>query len=55
MEAEFARNGEADPNTLDLYQRTSANLRRLLEAVGLKRRARDVTSLGQILNERRAE
>src|SRR5215467_8534465 len=43
LEAQFALAGEADPMTLDLYARTSGNLRRLLEAVGLQRRTRDVT------------
>jgi hypothetical protein len=43
LEAQFAVAGEADPETLDLYGRVSGNLRRLLEAVGLQRRARDVT------------
>jgi len=43
LEAAFATAGEADPETLDLYGRTSGNLRRLLEAVGLQRRARNVT------------
>jgi hypothetical protein len=44
MEAQFAVAGEADPEQLDLYGRTSGNLRRLLEAVGIHgRRSRDVT------------
>ena len=44
LEAQFALAGEADAETLDLYGRTSGNLRRLLEAVGISRRdARDVT------------
>jgi hypothetical protein len=43
LEAQFAAAGEADAETLDLYGRTSGNLRRLLEAVGLQRRTRDVT------------
>jgi hypothetical protein len=42
MEAVFAVAGEAKPEQLDLYQRTAANLRRLLEAIGLKRRARHI-------------
>jgi hypothetical protein len=44
LEARFAaaENG-ANPNDLDLYLRASNNLRRLLEAIGLQRRARDVT------------
>src|SRR5664280_906739 len=51
MEAVFAVAGEAQPEQLDLYQRTANSLRRLLETNGLKRRARDVTSLGSILRE----
>ena len=42
MEAGFALAGEALPAQLDLYQRTAGNLRRLLEAIGLERRAREV-------------
>jgi hypothetical protein len=42
LEAKFATAGEASALDLDLYQRTAGNLRRLLEAVGLQRRARDV-------------
>jgi hypothetical protein len=43
MEAGFAVAGEAQPDQLDLYQRTANSLRRLLEAIGLQRRSRDVT------------
>jgi hypothetical protein len=43
LEAKFALAGQASPDDLDLYSRAAANLRRLLEAVGLQRRARDVT------------
>lgn len=43
LEAEFAQAGGADAEGLDLYQRTAGNLRRLLDAIGIKRRARDVT------------
>jgi hypothetical protein len=43
MEAGFAVVGEAQPDQLDLYQRTANSLRRLLEAIGLQRRSRDVT------------
>lgn len=42
MEGLFAQAGEADPAALDLYQRTANSLRRLLEANGLQRRARDI-------------
>jgi len=43
MEHAFALAGEAKPDQLDLYQRTAGSLRRLLEAVGIERRSRDVT------------
>jgi hypothetical protein len=43
LEVKFARAGEASAEELDIYARIAANLRRLLEAVGLKRRPRDVT------------
>mgnify|MGYP007124710642 FL=1 len=43
LEAGFANAGGATSAELDLYQRTSGNLRRLLEAIGLKRRSRNVT------------
>jgi hypothetical protein len=39
----FATAGEASNEDLDLYARTAGNLRRLLEAIGLRRRPRDVT------------
>ena len=42
LEVKFATAGQAEPEALDLYSRTSGNLRRLLEAVGLERRARVV-------------
>jgi hypothetical protein len=42
LEVKFALNEQASPDDLDLYQRTAGNLRRLLEAVGLERRARDI-------------
>jgi hypothetical protein len=54
METIFARHGEARAEELDLYQRVSNSLRRLLESVGLERRARDVTapSLHEYLAQR---
>jgi hypothetical protein len=52
MERQFALAGEANPEQLDLYARVAANLRRLLEAVGLQRRAREVgPSLSDILRQ----
>jgi hypothetical protein len=50
MERQFALNEQASPDELDAYQRCANSLRRLLEAVGLQRRARDVgPSLGDLL------
>ncbi len=43
LESQFATDGQASPQSLDLYQRTSNSLRRLLESLGLERRHRDVT------------
>jgi hypothetical protein len=45
LEAKFARAGVANPSDLDLYFRGCGNLRRLLEGLGLERRARDVTTI----------
>ena len=43
LEARFALAERASPEDLDLYHRAAGNLRRLLEAVGIQRRPRDVT------------
>jgi hypothetical protein len=43
LETRFATAGSATADDLDLYLRASNNLRRLLEAVGLRRRPRNVT------------
>jgi hypothetical protein len=53
MERQFALAGEADADDLDAYQRCANSLRRLLEAVGLQRRARSVNdlSLGDVLRQ----
>jgi hypothetical protein len=54
LEARFAV-ADASGDDLDLYQRTAGNLRRLLESVGLERRARDVTpTLAQYLASKAA-
>jgi hypothetical protein len=46
----FATDGQATTSGLDLYIRGAGNLRRLLEAIGLQRRCKDVTpSLGELL------
>ena len=42
LEAQFAAAGAARPEDLDLYIRGSGNLRRLLESVGLQRRAKEI-------------
>jgi hypothetical protein len=55
LESKFAKAGEADANELDQYARVAANLRRLLEAVGLRRRPKDISlSLDQYLADRDA-
>jgi hypothetical protein len=43
MEADFAANGQADLPSLEAFQRCSNTLRRLLQALGLQRRAKDIT------------
>jgi hypothetical protein len=43
MEMVFAENGAAEPRQLELYQRTSNTLRRLLRDIGLQARLKDVT------------
>jgi hypothetical protein len=42
LEVAFATAGEATADQLDLYQRSANSLRRLLEAVGIERRPRDI-------------
>ena len=42
LESVFALAGEAQPDQLELYQRTANSLRRLLESVGLERRAKTI-------------
>ena len=52
LEAKFATAGEASECDLDLYQRTAGSLRRLLECVGLERRAKEIgPTLGDLLRE----
>jgi hypothetical protein len=43
LETKFALAGQADTGDLEVYQRCANSLRRLLEAVGLHRRPRDIT------------
>jgi hypothetical protein len=55
LESRFAQNGQATAQELDLYQRTASSLRRLLETIGLERRARDVTpTLDEYLSAKEA-
>ena len=53
MEQRFAQSGEASVQDLDLYQRTSGSLRRLLESVGLERRTKPVGGLPALLGDAR--
>jgi hypothetical protein len=43
LELIFALADGAKPEQIDLYQRTANSLRRMLEAVGLQRRSKDIT------------
>ena len=43
LETKFALANQASADDLDLYVRASGNLRRLLEALGLQRRAKNIT------------
>ena len=53
METVFALAGEAQPDQLELYQRVASTMRRLLEAIGIKRVPRNVTpTLEQYLANR---
>jgi hypothetical protein len=49
MEAQFAMAGEASPADLECYQRGANTLKRLLQAVGLQRRAKHVLTLREKL------
>jgi hypothetical protein len=52
LETRFAAAGSAEPDALQLYSTTANTLRRLLQTVGLQRRARDVTpTLQEYLRE----
>jgi hypothetical protein len=42
-ESKFAINGEALGKDLDIYQRATGNLRRLLQTIGIKRVSKDIT------------
>jgi hypothetical protein len=43
LELDFALEDQASPFKIDQYQRVANTLKRLLESLGLKRRAKDVT------------
>ena len=43
LEVKFEQEGEASIKQLECYQRVAGSLRRLLESIGLKRRAKDIT------------
>jgi hypothetical protein len=53
FEVRFAKAGEATAADLDLYSRTAANLRRLLESVGLKPRPGSSAALASASTSRR--
>jgi hypothetical protein len=57
LESKFAKAGEASADDLETYQRCANSLRRLLQAIGLQRRPRQVVSLtlDQIQAEHGAE
>ena len=50
LASHFAR-GKSDPALLDLYGRTANSLLRQLQALGLQRRARDITASPPSLND----
>ncbi len=52
LEAKFATAGEASAEELDIYARIAANLRRMLESIGLERRAKPVEGLDEYLAEK---
>src|SRR5262245_30505502 len=52
MESVFAEACEASPEQLDLYQRVSNSMRRMLETVGLERRAKPVETLQEYLRKK---
>jgi hypothetical protein len=57
LECVFALAGRASERDLDLYTRTTNTLRRVLESIGLERRAKDITppTLADIAREIDAE
>jgi len=56
LEVRFAKAGEASADDLEVYQRCSNSLRRLLEAIGLQRRPREVgPTLSDLLIEQQQQ
>ena len=56
LEVRFAEAGEAEGQSLERYQRVANTLRRLLESLGLQRRAKDITpTLREYLHARVVE
>jgi hypothetical protein len=52
MELRFAIAGKASNDDLEVYQRCSSSMRRLLESVGLQRRQKQVgMTLGELLRQ----
>lgn len=43
LEAGFSKTDDPSPESLDLYQRMTNTLRRLLETLGIQRRPKDIT------------
>jgi hypothetical protein len=51
LEVKFAHAGEASAEELDIYARVASNMRRLLEAVGIQRRSKELESLDSYLSQ----
>jgi hypothetical protein len=54
-EVGFAQTGEISDDAIEVYQRVVNTLRRVLESLGLQRRAREVGTLGSIINSQRRQ
>jgi hypothetical protein len=55
LESRLADSPEPDPRLIDTYSRVAGNLRRLLESLGLQRRAKPAVTLQEYLANRQAE
>ena len=51
LDSRFSTNGGATAAELDLYSRVAGNCRRLLESIGLERRAKPVNGLPVLLGD----